>query len=119
MDLIIQSEGAEFTIDWVELQEMVYEEATPHSVSGGNMVVNTIGIATPLAQPGASMRASHSQIMHLSAVNVTKNKDGGSLNAIHENVSERKRKRKNPGAPSLNLDFVSFLWRYIITGQTV
>ncbi|WP_230876814.1 hypothetical protein, partial [Bacillus sp. SRB3LM] len=38
---------------------------------------------------------------------------------IHENVSERKRKRQNLGVPSLNLDFVSFLWRYIITGHMI
>ncbi|MBG0968789.1 hypothetical protein [Bacillus sp. SRB3LM] len=62
VDLIIQSEGAEFTVDWVEVQEMIYEEITPHSVSGGDTVINTIGVATPLAQPGASIMATDSSL---------------------------------------------------------
>ncbi|OPA10888.1 hypothetical protein, partial [Bacillus cereus] len=55
VDLIIQSEGPEFTVDWVEVQEMVYEESTPQSISGGNAVTNTVGIATPIVQTEASM----------------------------------------------------------------
>ncbi|PGW46199.1 hypothetical protein [Bacillus thuringiensis] len=59
VNLIIQSEGSEFTVDWVEMQEMKFTEE-PLGVNGGN-AAHTVGITKPVGHLEASNPPMESQ----------------------------------------------------------
>ncbi|PEM04231.1 hypothetical protein CN602_09255 [Bacillus cereus] len=60
VNLIIQSEGSEFTIDWVEMQEMKFTEEPQgaNSTSNGKNVTQTVGVTQPVGHPEALAMSS-------------------------------------------------------------
>ncbi|PGW42273.1 hypothetical protein [Bacillus thuringiensis] len=53
VNLIIQSEGVEFTVDWVEIQEMKFTEEPLGA--NGKQAAQTVGMTKPVGHPEARM----------------------------------------------------------------